>query len=147
MLHFVQDDGRAGQLAAVRQGVLQGLGELFGVDVVPPGKLCAQGGPGVPFAAGEGGVGVQQRFRQQRADIQIAQFAAKAPALGRHRLGDPIVVAVLLQPQAETRLGIAFRQVPGSEQDAQEGQTHAVPRPGAKGAGGGVQALAAPPEG
>ena len=147
LLHFVQDDGRARHAIVVRQGVLQRFGELFGVDVVLPGELLAQRGSGLPFAAGEGGVGVQQRFRKQGADIQVAQFAAKVPALGRHRLGDLIVVAVLLQPQAETRLGIAFRQVSGPEQDAQQGQTHAVPRAGAKGAGGGVQALAAPPEG
>ena len=147
LLHFVQDDGRAGDAAAVRQGVLQRLGEFFGADVVPPWKLRTQRDPGVPFAAGKGGVGVQQRFRNQRADIKIAEFAAKVPTLGRHRLGDLIVDAVLLEPKAETRLRIACRQVLGSEQDAQEGQTHTAARAGAKGAGGGVQALAAPAEG
>ena len=111
LLHLVKDDDRVRYPALERQGILQGSRELVGGDVFGFRELSAQSGLGFLFAGCEVRVGCEQRLGDQRADVEVAQLAAELTACCFDRSADLIIEIILLEPQAEARLGIALGEV------------------------------------
>ena len=66
------------------------------------------------------GVYGEQRAGDEGADIQVIQLTSKVTALGFDRVTHAVVDAVLLEPQAETRLRIALREPRGLEDDSEQ---------------------------
>ena len=146
LLHLVKDDDGAGHPAAGSQGLLCRRGELFRGDVRRLRKLGAQRRPGFPFAVCEAGVGGEQCFRDDGAHIQVVQLAPELPACRLDCFLHLVVDAVLLEPEAEARLGVALGEPRGLEHDPEQRQPDAIPG-AVEGSGRGVQPLPPPAEG
>ena len=146
LLHLVEDDDRAGHLAAGSQGVLQGGGELVDGDVGRPRELGPQRLSGLLLAVRETGVRGEQGPGDEGAHVEVVQLPAKLPALRLDQVTHPVVDAVLAEPEAEARLGKALGETRGLEDDPEQGEADALPG-AVEGSGRGVQPMPPPAEG
>ena len=123
LLHFVEHDDGVRQLTALGQGTPRGLDELLGRDVGRQrGELSDQKLAGRLDVGGEAPIGRDERFGDDRTDVQVVQLVQPALAGRFDRPANAREQPLLAQPEAEPRLGVLRGPAAGTQQNLQ----HAV---------------------
>ena len=126
LLHLVQRDESQGNFAVDRERVANSADHLLGGNVVDLGELLLEQSPRLPRACGEVRVHVQQRLRDVRGDVEVAELLVPLFSSGLDASPDVVEVSLVAQPHHEAGERVLLGQPSRLENDVQQFEAHVV---------------------